>query len=155
VTNPSAGSLLAKLTAEIGAAMKSGDALRLSVLRMLKTALMNEKISLKRELTEAEELGVVSRLVKQRQEAALSFREAKREELALKEEQELKFLQEFLPSQLAPAEISSLIEAAIKESQACGPNDLGKVMKLVSPQVKGRADGKLVSQMVQQRLSSS
>jgi len=154
VNNSNAGSLLTKLTAEIGVAMKSGDALRLSVLRMLKTALMNEKISLKRELTDAEELTVVSRLVKQRQEAAVSFREAARDELALKEESELKILQGFLPSQLSAAEISELIEAAIKESQAASPSDMGKVMKIISPQIKGRADGKLVSQMVQQRLSS-
>ena len=116
---------------------------------------MNEKISFKHDLSDAEEITVVSRLAKQRKEAAFEYHKGNRAELAEKEEREFEILKEFLPDQLSESKIDELILEAIKESQAGTLKDMGKVMKIVAPQIKGRADGKLVSQMVQKRLSVS
>jgi len=146
-------SLLEKISSQMVTAMKQKDTLRLSVLRMLKTALTNEKIAGKKDLSPEVELAVVSRLAKQRTEAAAEFHKAARPELASKEEQELTILQEFLPQQLSEAELDAMIDSAIVQSQAKEPRDLGAVMKILAPQVKGRADGKTVSQAVMHKLS--
>ncbi len=147
-------SLLEQLDTEIRRAMKEKKSLRLSVLRMLKTALTNEKIARKGDLGSQDELTVVSRLAKQRVEAASGFRQANREELASKEEQELSILQEYLPQQLSEDEIGGLVDSAVEQCQAASPKDMGKVMKIIAPQIKGKADGKLVSQLVQRKLSA-
>jgi hypothetical protein len=95
---------------------------------------------------------VLSTLVKQRRESAEAYRDV-RPELAAKEEQELAILQEFLPAQLSEAELKALIDAAVAEAGATGPRDMGAVMKLVTPQTTGRADGRLVSELVKARLT--
>jgi uncharacterized protein YqeY len=134
------------------AAMKAKDSLRLTTIRMARTALKNVEIDTRQELDEAAAIKVLSTLVKQRREAAEAYRET-RPELAEKEELEVVILQEFLPAQLSEAEIEVLVAKAIAESGADSMKAMGAVMKLVTPQTTGRADGKLVSNLVRKRLA--
>ena len=133
-------------------AMKARDSLRLGTIRMARTALKNAEIEARRELDDAAAIKVLSTLVKQRREAADAYR-ATRPELADKEEKELAVLQEFLPAQLSEKELEEIIAKAITESGASSMRDMGAVMKLVTAQTTGRADGKLVSEMVRQQLA--
>jgi hypothetical protein len=133
-------------------AMKAKDSLRLSTIRMARTALKNAEIEARHELDEAAVIKILSTLVKQRREAADAYRQT-RPELAEKEELELAVLQEFLPAQLSEAELETLVAKAIAESGAGSMKDMGAVMKLVTPQTTGRADGKLVSDLVRKLLA--
>jgi len=133
-------------------AMKAKDSLRLTTIRMARTALKNVEIDTRQELDEAAAIKVLSTLVKQRREAAEAYRET-RPELAEKEELEVVVLQEFLPAQLSEAEIETLVTKAIAESGADSMKAMGAVMKLVTPQTTGRADGKLVSNLVRKLLA--
>ncbi len=133
-------------------AMKAKDSLRLTTIRMARTALKNAEIEARQELDEAAEIKILSTLVKQRREAAEAYRET-RPELAEKEELEVVILQEFLPAQLSETEIEVLVTKAIAESGADSMKDMGAVMKLVTPQTTGRADGKLVSNLVRKLLA--
>ncbi len=133
-------------------AMKAKDSLRLSTIRMARTALKNAEIEARHELDEAAAIKILSTLVKQRREAADAYRQT-RPELAEKEELELAVLQEFLPAQLSEAELETLVAKAIAESGAGSMKDMGAVMKLVTPQTTGRADGKLVSELVRKQLA--
>ena len=133
-------------------AMKAKDSLRLTTIRMARTALKNVEIDARQELDEAAAIKVLSTLVKQRREAAEAYRET-RPELAEKEELEVLVLQEFLPAQLSEAEIEALVTKAIAESGADSMKAMGAVMKLVTPQTTGRADGKLVSNLVRKLLA--
>ncbi len=133
-------------------AMKAKDSLRLTTIRMARTALKNVEIDTRQELDEAAAIKVLSTLVKQRREAAEAYRET-RPELAEKEELEVVILQEFLPAQLSEAEIEALVAKAVAESGASSMKDMGAVMKLVTPQTTGRADGKLVSNLVRKLLA--
>jgi uncharacterized protein YqeY len=133
-------------------AMKAKDSLRLTTIRMARTALKNVEIDTRQQLDEAAAIKVLSTLVKQRREAAEAYRET-RPELAEKEELEVIVLQEFLPAQLSGDEIEALVSKAIAESGADSMKDMGVVMKLVTPQTTGRADGKLVSNLVRKLLA--
>jgi len=133
-------------------AMKAKDSLRLTTIRMARTALKNVEIDTRQELDEAAAIKVLSTLVKQRREAAEAYRET-RPELAEKEELEVAVLQEFLPAQLSEAEIEAVVAKAIVESGADSMKAMGAVMKLVTPQTTGRADGKLVSNLVRKLLA--
>ena len=133
-------------------AMKAKDSLRLTTIRMARTALKNVEIDTRQELDEAAAIKVLSTMVKQRREAAEAYRET-RPELAEKEELEVVILQEFLPAQLSEAEIETLVTKAIAESGADSMKAMGAVMKLVTPQTTGRADGKLVSNLVRKLLA--
>lgn len=132
-------------------AMKTKDSLRLSTIRMARTALKNAEIEARQELDAAAAIRILSTLVKQRREAADAYRET-RPELAEKEELELAVLQEFLPAQLSADELEALVARAIAESGASSMKDMGAVMKLVTPQTTGRADGRLVSELVRKLL---
>ncbi len=133
-------------------AMKAKDRLRLSTIRMARTALKNAEIEARQELDAAATIKILSTLVKQRREAAEAYRET-RPELAEKEELELAVLQEFLPAQLSESEVEELVVKAIAESGASSMRDMGAVMKLVTAQTTGRADGKLVSGLVKKKLA--
>jgi uncharacterized protein YqeY len=141
-----------RLSVEMKAAMRAKDSLRLGTIRMARTALKNAEIEARQALDDAAGIKVLSTLVKQRREAAEAYR-ATRPELADKEEQELLVLQEFLPAQLSEAELEEMIAKAIAESGAISMRDMGAVMKLVTPQTTGRADGKLVSEIVRKQLA--
>src|SRR6185369_12409082 len=131
----------------VKAALKSGDSLTLSTLRLLLSALHNEEIRLRRDLSVEEIQKTVTTLCKQRGESIELYRKGNREELAQKEEAELKVLQRFLPQPLSEDEVREVIKASISESGATGLQDLGKVMKLVMPKVSGRSDGKKVNEL--------
>ena len=141
-----------RLSEEMKVAMRARDSLRLGTIRMARTALKNAEIEARQELDDAAAIKVLSTLVKQRREAAEAYR-ATRPELADKEEQELLVLQEFLPAQLSETELEEMIAKAIAESGASSMRDMGAVMKRVTPQTTGRADGKLVSEIVRKQLA--
>jgi uncharacterized protein YqeY len=134
------------------AAMKSGDRLALSALRLVLSALHNEEIRLRRELTMEEIHRTITTLCKQRTEAIDLFRKGGRAELAEKEEAELRVLQQFLPQPLSENEVRNLIKVSIDEVGAKNIQDLGKVMKQLMPRVSGRADGKRVNELAKELL---
>lgn len=128
-------------------AMKARDSITLSTLRLLLAAVHNEEIRVRRQLSDEDIQRTIATLGKQRAEAIELYRKGRREDLAAKEEAELAVLKRFLPQQLSDGEITELIRACIDESGAKGPQDLGKVMKLVMPKVAGRGDGKRVNEL--------
>jgi hypothetical protein len=134
-------------------AMRAKDSVKLNAIRMVKSAIKYKEVELIAQLDDQGVIGVLSTLVKQRKESAQAFREGNRIELAEKEEQELAILLEFLPQQLDEAGIKAIIEKAVAEAGATSAKDMGKVMKLVTPQTTGRADGRLVSELVKARLA--
>jgi uncharacterized protein YqeY len=140
-------SLKAEIQEAVKSALKSGDALTLSTLRLLLSALHNEEIRVHRELTTDEIHKIIATLGKQRGEAIELYRKGGREELARKEESELAVLKRYLPQPLSEAEITELIRLSIEEVGAQGVQDLGKVMKLLMPKVSGRSDGKRVNEL--------
>jgi uncharacterized protein YqeY len=144
--------LTERLSEEMKAAMKSKDDLRLSAIRMVRSAVKNKEIDARRELADQEVVEVLSTLVKQRRESIRMFAEAGRNELVAKEEKELAILLEFLPQQLGRDEVEAIVEKVIAECGAQGSRDMGKVMKLLMPHVAGRADGKMVSDVVRGKL---
>jgi uncharacterized protein YqeY len=146
-------SLVEQLNDAMKEAMKAKDALRLSTIRLIRSAVKNREIEVRGQLDDAAVIEVLSSLVKQRREAAQVYRDNNRPELAEKEEAELHILQEFLPAQLSEEELLALIDAAIAEVGAASPRDMGKVMKVVSAQTRGRADGRRVSELVKERLA--
>jgi uncharacterized protein YqeY len=138
-------------------AYKAKDSLRLSVLRLLKTAAKNMLVELKRpggELSEAELCAVLVKQAKQRQDSIEQFRAASRSDLADKEEAELRILQEYLPKPLSPEELEAAINAAIAETGSSSPKDMGRVMQKLTTEHAGRVDGKSLSAMVRAKLSS-
>ena len=140
-------SLKAEIQEAVKIALKSGDAVTLSTLRLLLSALHNEEIKFRKELTTDEIQKTITTLGKQRSEAIELFRKGGREELAQKEEAELLVLKRYLPEPLSEDEVAALIRTSIDEAGAKGVQDLGKVMKLLMPKVAGRSDGKRVSEM--------
>ena len=142
-----------RLQAEMKDAMKSRDALKLSAIRMVISAVKNRDIELRRELGDAEITDTIVTLCKQRRESIKLFKEAGRQELVDKEEAELALMMTFLPQQLTREELVSLVDQAIAETSATSGKDMGKVMKALQPSVSGRADGKLVSEIVKEKLA--
>ena len=141
--------------ADISAAMKARDAGRLSALRMLKAAVMNKEVEKGRTLDDAEVLQVVASLVKQRRDSIDQFSKAGRDDLVEKETQELGVLEHYLPPALSAGEIDAAVTAAIAESGASSPKDMGKVMKAVMPKLAGRnVDGKAVNDAVRRKLGA-
>src|SRR5688500_14950959 len=137
------------------AAMKAKDAARLSALRMLKAAIMNKGMVEKgRELNDAEVLQVVASLVKQRRDSIEQFAKAGRTDLVEKETGEIAVLEAYLPPAASAAEIDAAVVAAIAESGATSPKDIGKVMKAVMPKLAGKnADGRTINDAVRRKLS--
>ena len=141
-------SLRDRLTEEMKGAMKSRDDLRLSTIRLIRSAVKNREIELRREFEDAEIIEVIASMIKQRRESIRLFTQGGRTDLVEKEEKELAVLLGFLPPQLERAELEELVQKAIAECGAQGSKDLGKVMKILAPQVAGHADGKIVAEVV-------
>jgi uncharacterized protein len=148
-------SLRDRLQDDITAAMRGGDALRRDVLRMATNSAYNLEKKNQKPLTDDELLGVLAREVKTRRESVEAFRAAGREDLATKEEAEIAILAEYLPQALTDAEVSALVDEAIAATGATSARDMGKVMGWLSPKIRGRADGKVVSGMVAKALASA
>jgi len=145
-------SILQKLDDDLKRALKASDSLKVSVLRLAKAALKNKQIDKGKELSDDEITSTLTTLSKQRRESIELFSKGGREDLAEKERQELAILQAYLPKQLTPEELDSIIAEAIKESSAGGLKEIGKVMRLVMQRVHGVADGKIVNQRVKEML---
>ena len=142
------------IQSQIADAMRSKDALRLSVLRMMKSAVKNKEIEKMKSLEEPEVLAVLNSLVKQRRDSVEQFRKGGREELAQKEEAEIKIVEEFLPAAATDDDILGAIDAAIRETGATSVKDMGRVMKATLARLAGRtADGGRVSQLVKEKLA--
>ena len=136
-------------------AMRNKDRLRLSVLRMMKTAVKNKEIEKMKPLDENEVMAVLNTLVKQRKDSVEQFRKGGREELAKKEEAEIKIIEEYLPAAASEDDIRKAIDEAVQETGAASIKDMGKVMKAALARLAGKsADGSRVSQMAKEKLSS-
>jgi uncharacterized protein YqeY len=133
-------------------AMKEKDKIRLATIRMVRAAQKEAEIDLHNDLNDEELLEIIVHQVKMRKDALPEYEKANRAETVQQLQEELKVLQGYLPEQLSEDEIRNLIREAIKNTEATGPQDMGKVMKDLMPGLKGRADGKLINQLVKEML---
>ena len=147
-------SLRDRLDSEIKAAMRSNDAMRRDALRMVLAAVQKAEKEGKHTLSDDEMIAVLTRELKVRRESLDAFRGGGREDLAIKEEFAIAVVSEFMPQPLTQDELRAMVDSAIVESVAATPRDMGKVMALLSPRTRGRADGKTVSQLVTQTLAA-
>ncbi len=143
-----------QISRDIVEAMKAKEAERLSALRMVKTALKMRETELPGEVDDAEAARVLNTLLKQRRDAAEQFRAGNREEMALKEENEARIIQTYLPAAASEEEMSRAVDEAVAETGASSMKDMGAVMKAVRPKLEGKTvDGKVLSDMVKAKLS--
>jgi uncharacterized protein YqeY len=150
-----------QLDSDIKQAMKAGDRTRVNCLRMLKSKILEKEVSLRAErgadcaLNDQEAVEVIAAYAKQRRDSIEGFKQGGRDDLVAQEEQELEIVSAFLPEQLGEEDIRGIVREAITESGASSAREMGAVMKLVMPRVKGAADGKLVSRIARELLESS
>lgn len=145
-------SLTERLNNDMKQAMKDKDKVRLSVIRMVRTAIKNAEIDQQRTLSDDEVIAVLNREMKQRRDSLQAFESAGRQDLVEEVKQEIQVLIDYLPAQMSEDEIRAVVREVIAEVGAAGKSDMGKVMSALMPKVKGRADGKLVNQIVGQEL---
>jgi len=159
-----------KINQDFKEAFKAKEELRVSVLRMLSSGIKNKEMDKrvklvkegtaegelenKMQLTDEEVLSAIITEVKRRKDSIQQFTDGGRPELAVQEEKELQILSAYLPAQMGEEEVRKIVQESIKESGAAGPQDLGKVMKVLMPKVKGKADGNLVNQIVKELLGN-
>jgi uncharacterized protein len=146
--------LTEQISRDITEAMKARDAARLSALRMVKAALMNAEVAKSRALEEAEAQQVLASLIKQRRDSIEQFRSGGRQDLVDKETAEVAILERYAPPAASAADIEQAVDAAIKDTGAAGPKDIGRVMKAVMSALAGKsADGKIVNELVRKKLA--
>lgn len=141
-----------RLNEDMKQAMRAQDKFRLTTIRMVRAAVKNQEIELRRPLEDNEVIEILSREVKQRKDSLQEFGKAGRDDLATAVASEIDIISEYLPTQLNEEEIKTLVTQTIQETGASSKADMGKLMGALMPKVKGRADGKLVNQIVQQLL---
>ena len=147
-------SLQDRLANDLKAAMKAKDQLRMDVIRMIKAALLNKEIELKKNLDDAEMSKVMTTLVKQRRESIEQFQKAKRDDLAAKEIKEIAIIEGYLPKAASREDIAQAVDAAVKETGASSMKDMGNLMKATMAKLAGKTvDGKQVSDLVKSKLS--
>jgi uncharacterized protein YqeY len=146
-------SLKEKLLSNMKEAMKSKDSVKLGTVRSVISAVKNQEIDLKKELSEEEILTIVSREVKKRKEAAVLYEKGNRPELKDKEIQEMKILQTYLPEQVSEKDLRRRIQEVIDETGAEGMKDFGKIMKTLVPEFKGKADNSLIKELANEYLN--
>ena len=146
-------SLKEKLLSNMKEAMKSKDSVKLGTVRGVISAVKNQEIDLKKELSEEEILTIVSREVKKRKEAAVLYEKGNRPELKDKEIQEMKILQTYLPEQVSEKDLRRRIQEIIAETGAEGMKDFGKIMKTLVPEFKGKADNSLIKELANEYLN--
>jgi uncharacterized protein YqeY len=142
-----------KLTEDLKQAMRQGDEQRRSTLRLVMAAIKNAEIEKRRELEEGELLAVIAKEVKQRHESIAQFEKGGRQDLADREKAELQILLSYLPEQLSRGEVEAQARQIIEEVGATGPAQMGQVMRRLMPLMQGKADGKLVNQVVKELLA--
>jgi uncharacterized protein len=146
-------SLTEQISKDITTAMKAGDKLRTETLRMIRATIIEfNKRGLNREITPEEELSILSTASKKRKEAIEEYTKAGRLEMAAKEESELNIIQEYLPKQLSKEEVYEIVKNIVAESGAVSAKDFGKVMPLAVKSLKGKADGKVIQEIVKELL---
>jgi uncharacterized protein YqeY len=143
-----------KLADDLKQALRGGDKVRCSVLRLLISAVHNTEIARQAKLEDADIYGVIAKEIRQRQESIDAFKQGKRDDLVAQEEAEMAILQGYLPQQMSREEIVVEAQKIIAEVGAAGPGDKGKVMPKLIAQLKGRADGRLINEVVTELLSS-
>ena len=146
-------SLEERLVEEMKQAMKSNDKLRLSTIRMIRSSLKNKEIELRKKLEDEDIVKVIQVMVRKGEESVEQFQAGGRMDLVEKETKEIEILKSFLPQPLSQEEILKIVDETIRETQASSLKDIGKVMKSVMPKIGGKADGKLINQLVKERLS--
>ena len=142
-----------QITADMKDAMRAREKLKLETLRMVIAAIKNKEIEKKTDLDDQAAIALVSTLVKQRREAAGMYRDAGRDELADKEEEEITFLKDYLPKELSREELVACVDSVIEEIGASSMADMGKVMKGVMAKIGGQAEGKMINEVVKEQLS--
>jgi hypothetical protein len=142
-----------RLLEEMKLAMKSNDKLRLSTIRMVRSALKNKEIELRKKLEDEDIVRVIQAMTRKGEESVEQFQTGGRMDLVEKEKKEIEILKSFLPQPLSQEEILKIIDQSIQETQASSQKDIGKVMKSVIPKIGGKADGKWINQLVKGRLS--
>lgn len=146
-------SLEERLVVEMKQAMKSNEKLKLSAIRMIRSTLKNKEIELRKKLEDEEIIKVIQAMVRKGEESVEQFQAGGRMDLVEKEKSEIEIMKSFLPQPISQEEILKIIDQSIQETQASSLKDLGKVMKSVMPKIGGKADGKLINQLVKERLS--
>ena len=146
-------SLEEKLLEEMKQAMKTNDKIRLSTIRMIRSSSKNKEIELRRKLEDEDILKVIQGMVRKGEESIEQFQAGGRNDLVEKEKMEIEILKSFLPQPISQEEIIKIIDETIQETQSSSLKDLGKVMKAVMPRLAGKADGKVINQLVKERLS--
>ena len=146
-------SLTDQLNDDLKSAMKSKDKVRLETIRSLKSMLREKEIEKNKELSEEEQIKVLSSAAKRRREAIESYQEGGRQELAEQEQAELEIIENYLPEQLGEDEIRDLVDEVLAETGAGTMQDMGRVMGTIMPKVRGKADGSLVQEIVKEKLS--
>ena len=141
-------SLKEQLTTDMKEAMKSHDKDRLAVIRMVRGAIRQQEIDGQKELSDEDVIAVMSKEIKMRKDSIEEFKKGGREDLIAKTQAEIDVLMPYMPAQLSEDEVRELVKAAVAETGAATPKDMGKVMGALMPKVKGRADGKMVNQLV-------
>jgi uncharacterized protein YqeY len=144
--------LAERLNDDMKQAMRSQEKFKLSTIRMVRATIKNQEIDLKRPLDDNEVLDILSREIKQRKDSLQEFEKAGRDDLAGTVSAEIDIISQYLPEQLTEEEVQAIVKQTIQETGASSKAEMGKVMSALMPKVKGRADGKLVNQLVQQFL---
>ena len=146
-------SLRDRLTEDLKLAMKARDQLRMDVIRMIKAAVLNKEVEMKKDLDDAEMSRIMTTMIKQRKESVEQFEKGQRAELAAKERQEISIIEAYLPKAISPDELDRTVDAVIRESGATSAKEMGAVMKAVMARLAGQpVDGKHVSDLVRSKL---
>jgi len=146
-------SLRDRLTEDLKTAMKARDQLRMDVIRMIKAAVLNKEVEIRKDLDDAEMSRIMTTMIKQRKESVEQYEKGNRAELAAKERQEISIIESYLPKALSSLELSGIVDAVIRETGAGSPKDMGAVMKAVMTRLAGQqVDGKQVSDLVRSKL---
>lgn len=148
-----AESLKERLQADLKDAMRSGDTFRRDTIRLLISEVKKKEIDLRHDLHHAEELQLLQQQAKQRKESIEQFTSAGRDDLVAKEQGQLEVIESYLPQQMTDAELNEFIEVGITKADAKGPQDMGKLMGLLSKSTEGRVDGRRLADQVKQRLT--
>ena len=145
-------SLAEKITEDVKVAMKNQDKEKLNVIRMVNSAIQLAKIEAKHDLSDEEVIDVISKQIKMRKDSIVEFEKASRTDLAENYRKEIEVLKEYLPQQLSEEELNEIVKLTISEVGATSMKDMGKIMSVIRPKVKGRADGKLINELVKANL---
>lgn len=146
--------LLARLNNDLKESMKNKDKMKLSVIRMLKSAIQMAQIEAKHDLSDDEIVTVISKQIKMRKDSIKEFENAKRDDLVAQYQEEVKILNTYMPEQMSLEEVTKIIDSVIAEVKPTSPKQMGLVIKEVSPKVKGRYDMGEVSKLIKDKLSN-